>query len=118
MVLIDDEALASAIIELLRDMGWETWEVESFRAAREAIEHYQPGVFLVDPGLHVDLLERFIGRSDDGPSIVVLSDLSSVATIASHHHVTFVREPFELEDLARAVEAARHGTPTARAARG
>lgn len=117
MLLIDDEALASAISELLRDLGWETYEVESFRDAKNAVERLHPGVFVVDPGLRVDLLERFVGRlalEDSAPGVVVLSDLLSAASIADQHNVTFLQEPFDLDDLAKAVEAARHGAGPAR----
>lgn len=112
MVLVDDEALSSAIIEVLRSLAWETHEVESFREARAAIESVRPGVLIVDPGLHVDLLERFVARlaaEETAPGVVVLSDLLSAASIADQHGVTFVQEPFDLDDLARAVEEARHG---------
>ena len=113
VVLVADEALASAIVEVLRDLGWETWEVETFRAARETITHVNAGVFVVDPGLHVDLLEKFIQRLGDresAPGVVVLSDLVSAATIASEHDVVFVKEPLDLDDLAHAIEGARHTT--------
>jgi DNA-binding NtrC family response regulator len=120
VVVIDDEGLSSAIIELLRDLGWETWEVESFRDARDAISLYRPGVLVVDPGLHVDLLERFIARLEGDVGVVVLSDLASVETIASEHHVSFVQEPFDLEELAETIERARYdlkGEPAASARR-
>jgi FixJ family two-component response regulator len=113
VVLVADEALASAIIDLMKELGWETWEVETFRDARLLIEQHAPGVFVVDPGLHVDLLDKFIrklGERESTPGVVVLSDLISAATIADEHDVTFVKEPFELDDLTRAVEAARYPT--------
>ena len=115
VVLIDDEGLACAIIELLKDLGWETWEVESFRDARDAIAQYRPGVFVVDPGLHVDLLEKFVSRLDreSSPGVVVMSDLLSAASIADEHDVLFVQEPFDLDDLAKAVESARHTATSA-----
>jgi FixJ family two-component response regulator len=117
LVLVDDEALASAVTELLKELGWETWEVESFRDAKSAVDLYRPGVFIVDPGLHVDLLERFVGRlamEESAPGIVVLSDLLSAASIADEHNVTFLQEPFDLDDLAKAVEEARQGMGPAR----
>jgi FixJ family two-component response regulator len=117
VVLVDDEALASAISELLKELGWDTYEVESFRDARAAVELVHPGVFIVDPGLHVDLLERFVARlavDDSAPGVVVLSDLLSAASIADQHNVTFLQEPFDLDDLAAAVEEARQGSGPAR----
>ncbi len=111
VVLVDDEALASALVELLRDLSWETYEVESFRDARVTIESVRAGVFVVDPGLHVDLLERFVAKlasTEGGPGVVVLSDLLSAASIADQHGVVFVQEPFDLDDFAAAVERARH----------
>lgn len=113
VVLVADEALASAITEVLRELGWETWEVETFRDARVTIELEAPGVFVVDPGLHIDLLDKFIrrlGERESMPGVVVLSDPVSVATIADEHDVLFVNEPFDLYDLTQSVEAARHPT--------
>ena len=118
VVLVDDEALCSAIVELLKSLSWEVYEVESFRDARLTIASFLPGVFIVDPGLHVDLLDKFIRRlGTDGtevvPGVVVLSDLASAATIADEHDVVFVQEPFDLDDFGQAVEHARTREPAA-----
>jgi hypothetical protein len=65
---------------------------------------------IVDVGMAVEELERFIdemGKRPDAPPMVVLSDLSTAATIAREHQILFVREPFDLEELVQTVECAR-----------
>jgi hypothetical protein len=39
---------------------------------------------------------------------VILSDLQKGANIAVEHQVVFVREPFDLDELERALEHARY----------
>ncbi|MBI2393001.1 MAG: hypothetical protein HYV09_25685 [Deltaproteobacteria bacterium] len=110
LVLVDDRDLRSAIVDLLSEIGWDAEVVTSYRAARDAILARRPGVLLVEPGLHVDLLERFVSGFEDRasvPGLVILSDLADAARVADEHDVAFVRAPFDLEDLSDALEWAR-----------
>ena len=110
-MLVEDSALRGAVVELLQDLSWRVRVVASFREAREVVEGERPGVLLVDPGLRVDVLERFVRGLDDRasvPGLVILSDLQNAANVATEHQVVFVREPFDLDELERAVEQARY----------
>jgi len=110
-VLVEDQALRTAVVELLADLAWRVRTVTSFLEARDAIDDEHPGVLLLDPGLHVDVLEKFVRALDDRPSVpgvVILSDLQYAANVASEHQVVFVREPFDLDELEQAVERARY----------
>jgi len=111
VVLVEDHALRGAVVDLLGDLTWRVRVVSSFREAREAIEDEPPGVLLIDPGLHVDGLEKFVRGLDDRtsvPGVVILSDLQPAANVATEHRVVFVREPFDLDELERAIEQARY----------
>ena len=120
VVLIDDRALRAAVVALLQDLGWRVSVAESYRDARANIDNDRPGVLLVEPGLHLDLLEKFVAGLDDRtsvPGVVILSDLQPAATIAREHQVVFVREPFDLEDLENALERARYSDAQPRSSR-
>lgn len=111
VVLIEDRALRSAVVGLLEDLSWRVHTVESFRDAQNAIEGEHPGVLLVEPGMHLDVLDRFVRALDDRagvPGVVILSDQTRAADIASEHQVVFVREPFDLDELEEALERARY----------
>lgn len=111
VVLVEDRALRSAVVGLLEDLAWRVHAVDSFRDAQSAIEGEQPGVLLVEPGLSLDVLDGFVRTLDDRagvPGVVIVSDQSRAADIASAHQVVFVREPFDLDELEEALERARY----------
>lgn len=120
VVLVEDSALRNAVVGLLEDLSWRVHTVQSFRDARKAIEGEHPGILLVEPGLHMDVLEMLVRGLDDRgdvPGIVILSDQTRAAAIASAHQVVFVREPFDLDDLEQAVERARYSDAQPRSSR-
>ncbi len=105
-----DEGLRTIVAELLSEEGWEVYDVETWQGADAVMRAARPGVFVVDPGLAVDELDTFltsIQRMHARPGVLILSDLASAEAIADHHRALFLKEPFELDDLARAVEHAR-----------
>jgi len=111
VVLVEDSALRAAVVALLEELEWRVHVVATYRDARDSLDHERPGVLLVEPGMHVDLLERFVRGLDDRasmPGVIILSDLEPAATVAQEHQVVFVREPFDLEDLEGALERARY----------
>jgi DNA-binding NtrC family response regulator len=110
LVFVEDPGLAAIVEELLIEEGWEVYDVGSAEDARKAMGAWSPSVMIVDVGMAVEELERFIdevGRRTDAPAMVVLSDLSTAAMIAREHQILFVREPFDLEELVQTVECAR-----------
>jgi DNA-binding NtrC family response regulator len=110
LVFVDDPGLAAIVEELLLEEGWEVFDVESTEDARKAMSAWSPSVMIVDVGMAVEELERFldeVSARDDAPAMVVLSDLSTAAMIAREHQILFVREPFDLEELVQTVECAR-----------
>lgn len=113
LVLVHDEALRTAVGECLLDAGWEVFDVETWEAAALVLRRDRPTVMVLDPGLALSELDAFLATLDDrpsAPSLVVLSDLVRAANVAEEHHVLFVREPFDIEELVAAVERARIGS--------
>lgn len=110
LVFVADDALRAAIVELLGDDGWTVREASTAPEARKAITEEHPAVLVADPGLCTDDLEGLVTSLDDrqsAPAVVVVSDLGRAAAVARAHHVIFLREPFDLEELLDAVHRAR-----------
>ncbi len=120
VVLVEDDALRTAVVALLEELSWSVHTVESFREAQNAIEGERPGVLLVEPGLHLDVLNESLRALDDHvgvPGVVILSDQTRAAAIATEHQVVFVREPFDLDELEQALERARYSDAEPRTSR-
>ena len=120
LVTIDNPPMNALSTALLEELEWRVHVVRSFGEARGAIDDEHPGVLLIDPGMHVEVLERFVRGLDDRasvPGILILSDLQPAASVASEHQVVFVRAPFELDDLENALERARYSDAKPRSSR-
>ncbi len=110
LVFVADFALRAAIVELLADDGWIVREAATAPEAHAALANDRPALLIADPGLSTDDLEGLVRSLDDrlsAPAVVVVSDLGRAAELAQAHHVVFLREPFDLEELLDAVHRAR-----------
>ena len=70
LVFVEDNGLAAIVEELLIEEGWEVYDVDCADDARKALRTWSPSVIVVDVGMAVEELERFIdemGQRDDAP---------------------------------------------------
>jgi len=109
LVVEDDDGVAATMLELLTQAGHHPVHVATLAAARAYVATHQPDVITLDLQLDgelgSDLLGELAGQMGM-PPIVVVSASSLAAGVAEEHGVTFVRKPFDIDDVTRAVERA------------
>ena len=109
LVVEDDEGVAAIILEVLKQADHHPVHVRSLDAARDYIDRQQPDVITLDLQLDgelgSDLLGELAGQMGM-PPIVVVSASRLAEGIAGEHGVTFVRKPFDIDDLTHAIERA------------
>ena len=109
LVVEDDAGVAATMIEVLTHAGHQPAHAPTLAAAREYVDTHQPDVITLDLQLDGELGSELLGELAGQmgmPPIVVVSASSLAEGVAREHGVTFVRKPFDIDDLTHAVERA------------
>ena len=113
LLLDDDDALNSAIGEILLDDGFETECVRTDAEARGALQRGQFEVVVLDwllgPGETAAALVDFIATLPSPPRIVLMSATPNVAPFAHQRRIPFLTKPFDADVLIAVVRDAGAG---------
>lgn len=105
LVVEDDEAIRSALVDALTDEGYETVCSPDGRRALNHLEQSKVDLVLVDVFMPAmtgpDMVRTLRGKGDETPIIM----MSAQPTRSLPHGVKFLRKPFDLDRLFATIEA-------------
>ncbi len=109
LVVDDDEAMCELLRQALSDQGYAVATVPHGAAALELVKHHQPAVILVDLRMPImdgwAFVEQYRRMADPPASIVLLSAVKDLEATAKRLGAeAYVRKPFQIEELAAAVQ--------------
>lgn len=106
MLIEDDEDVATAVCDLLRDAGYTTTWVQSVAAARAAFAASRPATAIIDLVLHGERTEELVAEwasLPDPPGMILSSVSPDAKEIAERHRIPFVARPFDIDAFEAAV---------------
>lgn len=120
LVVEDDEVLRELVVEILASDGWEAEGVENLSTARVALGRARTNLLVVDFQLGAETsrgLLAELAHAPDAPATLLMSAAPEACAVAAGLGVTFVRKPFDIDELlslAKAVAAQARARPAPR----
>jgi DNA-binding NtrC family response regulator len=110
LIVVRDEALRGALLELLSTEGWDALAVPSVDDARARLARVRPAVLMLDVGPSesetLRLLDELSDREEAPPTLVV-SEGDAAASIALAYGVGHLEKPFGWFAFESALQDAR-----------
>jgi DNA-binding NtrC family response regulator len=110
LIVVRDQDLRTALLDLLSTEGWDALAVPSIEDARTRLAHARPSVLMLDVGLTegetLRLLDDLSDREEAPPTLLV-SDGDTAASIALAYGVGHLKKPFGWYAFEAALEDAR-----------
>jgi signal transduction histidine kinase/ActR/RegA family two-component response regulator len=108
IVIDDDEAVRSVVVDALADLGFEVRAADGGEAGLAMLKDFRPDVAVIDflmPGMNGAEVARAAQKLHHGLPIVFVSGYSDTVALDQIVDAVVLRKPFEITDLERALIA-------------